>query len=578
MRLPSLESRAVTAEQMAALDKATIQGRGVPSLALMERAGREAARRIAAWWKTDGAFYAPDEASAAIAGGVRAVPSTRARAGARKPAARRVGPGGTVLILCGRGNNGGDGFVASRYLKGLGFNVRALVAAEEGALSPDARTNADACARARIPVTYLPDPRAWGPGSEAAIAARGASYLVDALLGTGSTGAPRGAVGAAIEMAMESERPIASIDIPSGVDGSTGYAEEPSIRASLTVTLAVVKTGLVLEPGRSHAGRIETVDIGIPADLVAGQPPAFLVADAPWARSLLPLRPADAHKGSMGRVLVVGGSGGLMGAIAMASESVLRAGAGYAVAAVPRSCVDVLESRAPTVVKRGMPETPSRALALDALDPILNEALHADVMLIGPGASRDDETAELIRALIERVECPILLDADGLNAFEGKPLRRSHAPLVISPHYGEAARLTGRLIAEVARDPAGWARRFAAQSGAIVCLKSTPMLTAAPSQPLIANASGNPGMATAGAGDSLSGVISGLLAQGMDPPEAAAVGCFVHGLAGDVAARRKGMRGMIATDIVEAIPAALMALEVGAIDEPEEPETKGARR
>lgn len=560
MRLPSLESRAVTAEQMAALDRATIQGRGIPSLALMERAGREAAKRIAAWWRSEGgALYgSPSSPTSAQA-------PPRGKTAARKPAARRTPPGGSVLILCGRGSNGGDGFVAARYLKGLGFTVRAAVAAEEGALSPDARTNSDACARARIPITFLPDARAWGPGSEVAMAARHAAFLVDALLGTGSTGAPRDAIGAAIEMADGSGRPIASIDIPSGVNGSTGYAEEPSIHAALTVTLAMVKTGLVLEPGRSHAGRLETVDIGIPPDLVAEQPASLLLADAVWARSLLPQRPSDAHKGSMGRVLLVGGSGGMMGAVAMASESVLRAGAGYSVAAVPRSCVDVLESRVPAVVKRGMPETPARALALDALDPILNEALHADVMLIGPGASRDPETAELVRALVERVECPILLDADGLNAFEGRPLRRLHAPLLVSPHYGEAARLTGRLIAEVARDPMGWARRFAAESHAIVCLKSTPMLTAAPSEPLILNATGNPGMATAGAGDALSGVVSGLLAQGMDPPEAAALGCFVHGLAGDVAARRHGMRGMIATDIVEAIPAALMALEVGAV-------------
>lgn len=570
MRLPSLESRAVTAEQMAALDRATIQGRGVPSLALMERAGREAARAMAAWWRNEGALYAVADSARSAAGASGRAGAARGKAGARKPAPRRVAPGGAVLVLCGRGNNGGDGLVAARYLKGLGFTVRAAVAAEEGSLSTDARTNSDACLRARIPVTFLPDARAWGIGSEVALAARGSVFLVDALLGTGVQGAPRGAVAAAIEMAVASGRPIAAIDIPSGVDASSGYAESPSIRAALTVTLAIRKTGLVLEPGRSHAGQVETVDIGIPPDLIAEQPPALLLADAPWARSLLPRRPADAHKGSMGRVLIVGGSGGLMGAVAMASESALRAGAGYAVAAVPRSCVDVLESRVPAVVKRGLAETPSRAIALDALDPILNEALHADVVLIGPGASRDPETADLVRALVERVDCPVLLDADGLNAFEGRPLRRLHAPLIVSPHYGEAARLTGRLVAEVARDPAGWARRYSAESGAVVCLKSTPMLTAAPSEPLIANASGNPGMATAGAGDALSGVISGLLAQGMDPPEAAAVGCFVHGLAGDVAARRKGMRGMIASDIVDAIPAALVALEIGAIEEPRE--------
>lgn len=566
MHLPPFTSRAVTAEQMSALDHATIQGRGIPSLALMERAGREAAKRIATWWRSEGEFFTPPAGPVGrdVAGRGAAV---RGKGAAKKAPLRRGASGGTVLVLCGRGNNGGDGLVAARYLKGLGFTIRVLVAAEEGSLSPDARTNSDACSRARIPVTFLPDPRAWGSGSECALAGRGALFLVDALLGTGSSGAPRGPIAAAIEMAMGSQRPIASIDIPSGVDGSTGYAESPSIRAALTVTLAVTKVGLVLEPGRSHAGRVEIADIGIPADLVADQEPGLLIADPLWARSLLPRRPSDAHKGSMGRVLVVGGSAGMMGAVAMASESVLRSGAGYAVAAIPRSCVDALESRVPTVVKRGLPETADRALSRKAVEPILNEALHADVMVIGPGASRDPETEELIRELLERVECPILLDADGLNAFEGRPLRRSHAPLLITPHYGEAARLTGRLIGEIAHDPAGWARRFAAQSGAIVCLKSAPMITAPPSEPLILNASGNPGMATAGAGDSLSGVISGLLAQGMDPSEAAAVGCFVHGLAGDVAARRKGMRGMIAMDIVEAIPAALVALESGAIDE-----------
>jgi NAD(P)H-hydrate epimerase len=555
---------------MAALDKATIQGRGVPALALMERAGREAARAIAAWWRSEGEAYAPGteaEAAAAQAETRRGLPARGRAATARRAVSRLRAGGGTAIVLCGRGNNGGDGFVAARYLKGLGLTVRVLVAAEEGALSPDARTNADACERARIPITFLPDARAWGEGSEALLAARGAVFLVDALLGTGSSGAPRGAVAGAIEMAGLSGRPVASIDLPSGVDASTGYAESPAISAAITVTLAVMKAGLVLEPGRGHAGRVEVADIGIPGDLLEEQSPALLMADPLWARSLLPRRPPDAHKGSMGRVLVVGGSAGMMGAVAMASESALRAGAGYVVAAVPRSCVDALESRVPTVVKRGFPETAGRALSKEALEPILNEAIHADVVVIGPGLSRDPETEELARALVERVDGPILLDADGLNAFEGRPLRRTHAPLLITPHYGEAARLTGRLIAEVARDPVGWARRFAQQSGAIVCLKSTPMLTAAPSEPLILNASGNPGMATAGAGDALSGVISGLLAQGMEPPEAAAVGCFVHGLAGDVAARRKGMRGMIASDIVEAIPAALVALEIGAIDE-----------
>jgi NAD(P)H-hydrate epimerase len=331
--------------------------------------------------------------------------------------------------------------------------------------------------------------------------------------------------------------------------------------------LALLKRGLTLEPGRSSAGEVHVVDIGIPRGVVVDLPPTMLVATPEWARGLLPERPMDAHKGSVGRVLIVGGSVGMMGAVSLAGESALRAGAGYCIAAVPASGVDALESRIAEVVKLGCPETPRRALALASREMILAEALRADVVVIGPGLSRDPESRELARELLERVEGPIVLDADGLNAFEGTGLKRVHGPLVLTPHYGEAARLSGRTITEVARDPAGWAHRFAEESGAIVCLKSTPMLTACPAEPLILNSSGNPGMATAGAGDVLTGTIAGLLAQGVEAGEAAALGCYLHGLAGDIAAKREGERGLIAGDIARALPAAFIALESGALGE-----------
>src|SRR5258705_9936263 len=257
----------------------------------------------------------------------------------------------------------------------------------------------------------------------------------------------------------------------------------------------------------------------------------------------------------------------MTGAVALATEAALRVGAGYVVAAVPRGCIDALESRVAEVVKRGLPETSERTLALSARDEILAEALRADVVAIGPGLSRHPEALELARELLERVEGPIVLDADGLNAFEGRGVRRMHGPLVLTPHYAEAARLSGRSLAEIARDAAGWARRFSDESGAIACLKSTPMLTAVPADPLSLTATANPGMATAGAGDVLTGTIAGLMAQGVDAEEAAALGCYIHGLAGNVAARRLGMRGLIAGDIVRALPAAITALESGALAE-----------
>jgi len=553
VQLPRDAARIVTAADMAAFDRITIDERGVPSLTLMEHAGRETARAILSWWKTAGA--ARKRTGAAVSG---------ARAGGL---AQRVTPG-RVLVFCGRGNNGGDGFVVARHLKAAGFAVRVLVAAEEDALSSDARVTYDGCERARLPVTFLPAARAWGAGSEAWDAVTGSAFLVDALLGTGSKGAPRGAIAAAIELAAGSGKPVVAVDLPSGVDASTGHVEIPAIRADLTVTFAFRKVGLALEPGREHAGQIQVVDIGIPPDVVESRKPTVVTADAAWAHSRLPRRAPDAHKGSTGRVLVVGGSIGLMGAVAMAGESVLRAGAGYAVAGVPRSCVDVLETRVTEVVKRGYPETETRSLARDALDGLLEEGMRADAVAIGPGLSRNPETSELVRDLLSQIEAPIVLDADGLNAFEGQRLRRSRGPLIVTPHYGEAARLGGVSIPDIARDPIGWARKFAEQSGAIVCLKCVPMITVVPGEPAVLNATGNPGMATAGAGDILTGTIAGLLAQGMDPGEAAAVGCFVHGLAGDIAARRHGRRGMIAGDIRDALPAALVALESGALDGP----------
>jgi len=530
---------------MAAIEHAAISGKGIPSLTLMERAGRESARAIVTWW----------------CGLIGAGPGRRRRGSGTRP------PRGRVIVLAGRGNNGGDGFVCARYLKAAGFTVRILVAAEEASLSEEAAENCGACERGRMPVTFLPDPRAWGDASEAAQAARQAMFLVDALLGTGSHGAPRGAVAAAIEMAERSEVPIASIDIPSGVDATTGYREQPSIKADLTVTLGLPKRGLAIEPGRSSAGPVMVVDIGIPSAVVDEIIPATLIADPDWARSLLPSRPMDAHKGSVGRVLVVGGSAGMMGALGLAAESALRVGAGYVVAAIPASCVDALESRVAEVVKRGLAETPERTLALGGRDEIIAEAIRADAVAIGPGLSRSRESQELARELLERVEAPIVLDADGLNAFEGMGIHRMHGPLILTPHYAEAARLSGQSVAEVARDPAGWARRFSEESRAIVCLKSTPMITAAPAEPLILNATGNPGMATAGAGDVLTGTIAGLVAQGVDAEEAGALGCYIHGLAGDVAARRLGMRGFVAGDIMRALPAAIMALESGALAE-----------
>ena len=258
MRLPSPEPRLVTAAEMAALDRAAIEGRGIPSLTLMERAGRGVAGETVAWWRER------ERDRARGRGGQAASAAGRGRAGGG--AARAAGA--RAVILAGRGNNGGDGFVVARHLKSAGWRPRVLVAAAEVDLSPDAAANLAACRRSRVPVSFFPEAASWDPGGEAAAACADADLYLDALLGTGSRGAPRGAIARAIECANHQDAPIVAIDIPSGLDASTGECGKPTIAAVLTVTLALPKRGLVIEPGRSAAGDVRVVDIGIPRDLV----------------------------------------------------------------------------------------------------------------------------------------------------------------------------------------------------------------------------------------------------------------------------------------------------------------------
>ena len=514
----------VTAEEMRRLDRATIEGGHAPGGTLMERAG---------------------------AGVVAAME-------------RRYGPslGLRVLVLCGTGNNGGDGFVAARHLRERGAEVHVALLGDRARVRGEALTHLERLTAAGI----VPTPVAGEDALERLVASRDAwDFALDALLGTGAHGEPEGLMAAGVEalrLLDEAGTRVVALDLPTGVDADTGAIARRAVRADLTVTFGCPKRGHYLHPGRAFTGALEVVDIGLdPGALAAIPAPVHLATTAAMA-ALLPTRDPRAHKGSAGRVLVVGGSTGMTGAVALAARGALRGGAGYVQAAVPRSLNDVLEMKLTEEMTLPSPETPERTLALAALEPLLALAGAADVVALGSGLSRHHEALELARRIVAESERPLVIDADGLNAFEGhtEALARATAPRVLTPHLGEMRRLTGIDTAALEATRIDAAREWAQHWRSVVVLKGAPTVVASPDGRVSVNPTGNPGMATAGMGDVLTGVIAALIAQGLTPYDAARLGVHAHGLAGDLVAGAQGPHGMAAGDVAEAMPQALAAL------------------
>ena len=355
---------------------------------------------------------------------------------------------------------------------------------------------------------------------------------------------------------------MVAVDVPTGVSADTGAIARRAVRADLTVTFGCPKRGHFLYPGRAFTGTLEVVDIGLAPDALSAAALPISVATPSEMARLLPGRDPRAHKRSVGRVLVVGGSVGLTGAVALAAHAALRAGAGYVQVAVPKSLNDVLEIKLTEEMTLPMPETAERSLAMAALEPLIARVADADVVALGSGLSRHRESAEVARRVLAESERPVVLDADGLNAFEGgaDAISRARAPRVLTPHVGEMHRLTGLPAAEIEARRIDVAREWAQRWSAVVVLKGAPTVTASPEGLATLNPTGNPGMATAGTGDVLTGVIAALLAQGVSPYDAARLGVYLHGVAGDLAAGEKGQIGLVAGDVVERLPAATVAL------------------
>jgi NAD(P)H-hydrate epimerase len=462
-----------------------------------------------------------------------------------------------ALLFAGKGNNGGDGFVIARLLREQGWQVIAFVLARPEEIRGDARTNLDLLRD--IPVLFINDDEELRR-HEGEL--NGATVIIDALFGTGLKSPVGGIFAEAVRMVNSVRIPVLSVDIPSGIDSSTGRVLGCAVQADLTVTFAMAKLGHILYPGAEYLGELKVVDIGIPREITE-ETEGYEYVDAPAAGALLKRRRRCAHKGHGGHSLIIAGSIGKSGAAVMTAYGAVRAGGGLVTLALPASLNSALEAKTIEVMTIPLPEEETGFMGRQAKDAIDLALPGKTVVAIGPGLSWRPETARLVRELTATIELPMVIDADGLNAVSEEPdilLGKKSATIVMTPHPGEMARLTGLSVPQVEADRIGTARGFAVKYGVWLILKGARTVIAAPDGRIAINGSGNPGMATGGMGDVLTGVLTALLAQGYEPFTACRLGVFIHGLAADLVASEKGEIGMSATDVQERLPYAIKKL------------------
>jgi NAD(P)H-hydrate epimerase len=514
----------LTAAQMREADRRTIEEIGLPGAVLMENAGAAAAH----WARL------------------------------RFPEARRP------LVLCGRGNNGGDGFVVARRLRDL--SPATVLVGTRAEVRGDARLHLEVFERSGGTLVEVADEPAWAavrPHLERA------DLIVDALLGTGLRQQPQGLVAGVIGDVDREQRtrpvPLLAVDVPSGLPSDTGEVSWPTLRATLTVTFAACKYGHVLPPACDRVGELVVADIGIPEPALQAQAPGLWLLEKTDAAAAWPARAPGAHKGTFGHVLVIGGSVGKSGAAALAALGALRAGAGLVTVATAEAVLHLVAQARPELMTE--PLAGGAHVDASALSRALALAEARDAVVLGPGLGPHEGTREFVREFVRRCPAPLIVDADGLNALAPWPggpgaleVLRREAATVLTPHPGEMARLAGGSTEQVQRLRLETARRLAAETGAVVVLKGQRTLVADPRGTAAVNPTGNPGLATGGTGDVLAGMVGALLARGTDGMAAACAGVYAHGHAADVAARRLGPESLLAGDLLDALPEALLDL------------------
>ena len=516
--------RAVTVEQMRELDLKAMKEQGVPGRILMDRAGYAVAR---------------------------AVKNTIERS--------RCFPG--VLLVAGRGNNGGDAFAAARYLLIWGYDVAVRLAGTRADLKEDARFHFERMTEDGLLCLEWPEAAAWealSPVDETC------GVVVDGLLGTGAEGVPHGVTAAAIEYInrLSETAFVISVDIPSGVNGNTGRADGSAVRADQTICLAAPKIGFLAEDAKAWLGTVDVVDIGIPCLEKTGQSGGVELISAQDVRGIFPRRAYNAHKGTFGHILLIGGAEGYAGAVMLAGSAALNSGCGLVSVLTPSCVAGAVTGALQPAMVTGAACTELGSLHRDAVKNLSLDRYTA--ILLGPGMTPHADTRYIVEQVIQRAECPVVLDADALNVFEGALdlLRSSKAPLVLTPHPAELARLMGMRTADILRDRVRIVTEASKRSDAVVMLKGVGTLTAEPAGNTRLNMTGNPGMACGGSGDMLAGLLTGFIGRGAAPFYAAGCASFIHGRAGDFAALEQTQHGMHAGDMLRHLPDAMKSVSI----------------
>jgi ADP-dependent NAD(P)H-hydrate dehydratase / NAD(P)H-hydrate epimerase len=513
--------RVLNTQQMREADRRTIDEIGIPSIVLMENAGRQAVAAMEA------AF--------------------------QDLADSHVG------VLCGRGNNGGDGFVVARTLIQRGVETSVFLLGSVADVRGDARVNLEVLGRIGLTVVEISNAQEWELHfSEISQC----ELLVDAILGTGFNGQLSGLLETVVADVNGLGVPVVAIDLPTGVSADSHEVDGEAIDAAMTVTLAAPKLSLILPPADAHGGDLVIADIGIPLPVIDEVEGPFIeILTREDMRDLVPARTADSHKGDFGRVLVIAGSLGRSGAAHLAGIGALRSGAGLVTIATPRSSLPIIAAMAPEYMTEPLDETASGTIDYSALDRVLD--IQADVIAVGPGLGQSPGTAAFVQGLLERAGVPLVLDADALNAFAGDPDRlvgRDGLDVIITPHPGEMARLLNTTVEEVQRNRLQHATEFAASHRLHVVLKGHRTVIAGPDNRAFINLTGNSGMATGGTGDLLTGMIAAWFAQLLDAEAACRLAVYLHGSAGDLAEADEGEVALIAGDVASRLGDALMEL------------------
>lgn len=471
-----------------------------------------------------------------------------------------------VLLIAGRGNNGGDAFAAARYLKEFGTNAEVWIAGAAADIRGDALDHFSRMKADKVPYKELPVKEDWDDAVARLDASRDVGYnlVVDGILGTGISGPARGPAAGAIRLVNTLARHayVVAIDVPSGLNADTGEPEGDTVTADVTVTIGLPKRGLLLPAAINHVGSVMVVDLGIPPDLLDELEPGPELITSADLRPVLPRRRRDTHKGTYGHVLIFAGGPGYTGAATLAARAALRSGAGLVTVVTPRGLVETISGRIPEAMTHGGHETEAGSLSVRVWEDWKPRISGFTAVLAGPGLTRHPDTTALIERLVRECPLPLVLDADAFYALAGRPEMLSHScgPVVLTPHPGELGLMLGRTATDIQANRFESAREASDRTHAVVVLKGAGTLIAAPGRPLQVNLTGNPGMARGGMGDALAGLLAGLAAQGVNPFEAARLAVYLHGRAGDEAARMQSQYTITAWDLIEMLPYAFQEI------------------